>query len=481
MKPLLILLFWITILTDSYSQNSFQMKISTINDDWPSDFVMMPDGGFIMSYISRPDYTSSYTNHFIRVNKQGEITSQDSISNPNGSCIIYNMLLSSGGNIIGVGQWQDQDGNNELWYTCIDTMLTIHWNKKYVINGNRIFRTHSIINLDGNIISGAHISPSQSIFDSGLLFIETTSTGDTIRTKYHYPGGFHPIYDFIKQGDYYKALAIIDDISLSDIVSMDSVFNVISTSPVPYQISNCMTAKPITDTTMYVSGCGIYGAADSDIGIIKISDPNTLIFENHIGKIGDTVDYGGADRSMDFIDKNHIFLAGTSNIDLYYGTYSAMPSWYVLSSLDSMLNVRWVKYYYGDACYVLRSVVATADGGAILTGSRYDYKDPANKLDIYILKVNQDGIYTSVDDPVVVSHDAIIYPNPGGDYFNIQSGPQIDGAWFVLYDMQGKALIEQNIHSTHLRIDTARLPYGTYPWQIVYKGKVIESGKWVKG
>lgn len=31
-----------------------------------------------------------------------------------------------------------------------------------------------------------------------------------------------------------------------------------------------------------------------------------------------------------------------------------------------------------------------------------------------------------------------------------------------------------------IRVNTLGLSIGTYPWQIVYKNKVVESGKWVK-
>jgi hypothetical protein len=46
--------------------------------------------------------------------------------------------------------------------------------------------------------------------------------------------------------------------------------------------------------------------------------------------------------------------------------------------------------------------------------------------------------------------------------------------------MQGKVILEQSITNAVQQLDVSMLPAGTYPWQIVYKNKVIESGKWVK-
>ncbi len=265
-----------------------------------------------------------------------------------------------------------------------------------------------------------------------MLFIKATPSGDTLQTAYKYSGDFYPIFDFFKQGSYYKALARENIYSLSSILTLDSVLNIISSDPIPYQISNCMTGKPISDTSMYISGNGIFGIASDDIGIIKINNPNTLSLSNHLGMLSDTVDYGGADQSMDFIDANNIFVAGTSNIDLTYGYYSSAPAWYNLSNLDSSLNIRWTKYYFGDACYVLRNVTATSDGGVILSGTRYDYNNPGNKLDICILKVDQDGLYTGLEEkPLVKAHDAILYPNPGRENITITIRPT--DKWRYIY------------------------------------------------
>ena len=74
----------------------------------------------------------------------------------------------------------------------------------------------------------------------------------------------------------------------------------------------------------------------------------------------------------------------------------------------------------------------------------------------------------------------VVFPNPGHDWLNIQSGPQIKGAEFSLFTLQGQAVLHETLTSTEQRINTTQLPSGTYLWQIIFKNKVIESGKWVK-
>jgi hypothetical protein len=84
------------------------------------------------------------------------------------------------------------------------------------------------------------------------------------------------------------------------------------------------------------------------------------------------------------------------------------------------------------------------------------------------------------DDNNTISSKAIAYPNPGSDNFTIEAEEQLSGAQFTLYDIQGRPVLAEKIVDTQLRVNTSGLSTGSYPWQIVYKNKVVESGKWVK-
>ena len=74
----------------------------------------------------------------------------------------------------------------------------------------------------------------------------------------------------------------------------------------------------------------------------------------------------------------------------------------------------------------------------------------------------------------------LFIPIPAQSFLIYNRGQQISGAEFYLFDVNGKALIVEKIANTQSKVNTAYLPSGTYPWQIVFKNKVIESGKWVK-
>ena len=270
---------------------------------------------------------------------------------------------------------------------------------------------------------------------------------------------------------------------MGQILTIDSLFNLIQIDAIPANMYNCTTLTNDTDTTYFLSGnYDDLNSNERDIAIMRLDENNDKLAITFFGKPGNIIDFGGYEQSMDYNTKSDIYVGGTSNQDIspINNIYSSSKSWFILSSYDSLLNLHWTRFYGGDAYYTLEGVQATSDNGCIMYGNRYDYLTQEMEKDILIIKVDEQGLYTGIGEPQVKINDAILYPNPGREQLNIQSGPQINGAAFTLYDMQGRPVLEENINATQLRLNTSNLASGTYPWQIVFKNKVIESGKWVK-
>lgn len=195
----------------------------------------------------------------------------------------------------------------------------------------------------------------------------------------------------------------------------------------------------------------------------------------------DTILYAGAVCNTALVG-DKIFVAGVYNIIPGQFPFQNQPSWIQVTRLDTALNIIDHHFYGGDAYYHPYKILATSDGGALIVGNRYDYTKPSERLyHAFALKINSKALITaSPDYPEAKSHDAIVYPNPGRDYLIIQSGLQINGALFTLFDMQGRPVLEELITSTQIKVNTSQLSAGVYPWRITYKNKVIESGKWIK-
>jgi len=192
----------------------------------------------------------------------------------------------------------------------------------------------------------------------------------------------------------------------------------------------------------------------------------------------DTLTYPGWYKNIDFIDTNNIFVGGTINAQL--PIYPASSSYIILEKLDHNLSPQWQRFYGFDAYYLLTSIMATSDSGCLLLASCYDYSTQSNKKDIFYLKVNSDGLLTATNDKIPIVHDAIVYPNPGSDNLIIQSGLQISGAEFKMFSFEDKLVISKKLYERKDNLETQMLSQGCYIWQIVFHGKVVESGKWIK-
>jgi hypothetical protein len=260
---------------------------------------------------------------------------------------------------------------------------------------------------------------------------------------------------------------------------IDSSLTILNVDPIPNSVYWYNALKKINDSSYYLSG-NIHPNQSYDYAVMLLDENNDCKKIYILGQ-DDTIDYAGTVQSMDFLNPNKIFVGATSNIALGSGHYGQQNSWYALSNFDSALNLRWTKYYGGDAYYLLQSVVATQDGGAILVGTRYDYPTQSNQCDIYLIKVNENGVLTNDDhkQPSPV-HDAIVFPNPGSGYCIIESGPQISGAEFRMTSIDGKQVIAKTLNERRTTLGTQILPSGTYVWQIFFKNKVMETGKWIK-
>jgi|GEM_PF-3311224 hypothetical protein len=237
--------------------------------------------------------------------------------------------------------------------------------------------------------------------------------------------------------------------------------------------------KFINDTTFILSGKkdpDNTPPRDDNVWLM-ILDTNNIMYHSVITGSIDTIDHPAV-RNLVVSNNGHILAGFTKNPYFVVGAY---PTWFGLSCFDTSLNPLWIKYFGDGANWMLYFIMATSDGGCLLAGSYYDWNTQYNERDLVVVKVDSAGIITSVpDNGLTIAHDAIVYPNPGREMLTIESGPQIAGAVFVLFDMAGKTLLEHKlIHSTET-ISTTHLPPGLYLWNITFKGKPVENGKWIK-
>jgi hypothetical protein len=482
MKKQILFLLLFLLYNFVSGQNTFTLLISDSTNEYPGDIIELSDHSFVLSsgfFTSSPDQA---TQKFFKINDKGKITHDTIFENSQGRSNLSTMVYINDTNIFCVGDWGNLNENDQKWVVSIDSAFNINWSKKYQFNYNYVKTASAFLNSKGKIISAATASNSSNYALHYLSFEEYTVSGDSVRFTIDSSAVYPNIFDmaeFPNNGMYRAAVSGYGQNAPGQILMIDSSFMIVDIDPMPNGVYWYNAIKKINDSSYYLSG-NVHVNTSYDYAVMSMNE-NNICKKISILSQGDTINYAGIIQSMDFIDPNKVFLGATSNLALYSGHYGEQNSWYALSNFDSSLNLRWTKYYGGDAYYILESVVATMDGGVIMTGTRYDYPTQSYKCDMYIVKVNENGVLT--DDNHLLPppiHDAIVYPNPGTDHLIIQSGPQVSGAEFRMLSINGMQVFSKNLTERKMIVNTRDFSSGTYVWQIVFNDRVVETGKWIK-
>ncbi|MCX6286188.1 MAG: T9SS type A sorting domain-containing protein, partial [Bacteroidetes bacterium] len=191
-----------------------------------------------------------------------------------------------------------------------------------------------------------------------------------------------------------------------------------------------------------------------------------------------TVSYPAYNTNLDFLNVNNIFLGGIANQD-WGGIFSYNLSFIILGKIDSSLNLTWQKYYGGDMYYMVWSIIATTDGGCIIGASSNDLTTQGEERDVYILKVDSNGIVTGINNqPPVLTPEVIVYPNPGNDRIYVET--QLKNAIFFLYDLTGREVLHACLLPVRNSIQVQNLKSGLYIYKLIQNSQVKECGKWIK-
>jgi len=180
-------------------------------------------------------------------------------------------------------------------------------------------------------------------------------------------------------------------------------------------------------------------------------------------------------KGLDFTDPENIWVVAHNDWVAPTGTEI-----YKIYLFDSQFNVKGSKYYGGDTRYDFYHLLATQDGGCLLTGN-IKQEQGTMLRDIFIKKVMPDDILTGMDEKVFTEFkDVLVYPNPVLDKIFLKTDRQ--GLKFNIYSANGSIVYQADI-DVHRQneINIAWLPAGFYIYSITNaNGKAIDGGKLLK-
>jgi len=492
MKKILIALQFIIFSQFSFSQiTTWKLLINTENDRLIIDMLVSENQMVYLTGLEKIPDSYHESGFILKLNKNGELTDSSFYSNPDSSIFVNNIIPDTAtGFIISMLSVSKTSIRNNCGFQLkrIDTNLNTISNSKHFHfppEYNALW-LNTQYGIENNIMILGYIfpvnTPKMFIYKLNLSF-------DSLQAKiYLNDGAILPAY--LKQLPNYSYWLIRK--LHSNYVLVDSSLNLISSEQgtIPRSISVRYGLKWDSDSSFYLAGDYVVGFSnrlnnyERDIGFFHQFYPfdTTGVIFNKQGAI-DTNDFPAIKGALDYKNKDSIFIGGSKNLQIADPYFAQGPSWFSLIQTDSMLNIRWERFYGGDAYYNMTKLIATKDGGCIMAGTRFDYKAHpwVRERDIYIVKVNAEGLLTGTGkhaDKFV--HDAIVYPNPGSNAIQVRVAAQHPRSVFRLYDINGKLVMEHGINGKTARFNTTFLKAGTYVYSITGKNGLNESGKWVK-
>ncbi|MDD5507044.1 MAG: T9SS type A sorting domain-containing protein [Bacteroidales bacterium] len=469
-------------------QNTFEITFAREEDQKIHQVVEDEEGNFVLVGIIRNLETGFPEGYILKIDESGNLLNEeifhinDTISNYFFDIHFFNDQYY----IIGTHF-------TNLWYLVLNKDLEIQNQTVHGIPPDSWFSyMNSILDSDSNFVITGYTTRwdtypnGDTIPNSDVFFYKLSTEGDSITSKFYPTDDVLTMsFDIIEKPDSsgyfaygFKYSADLPYAGQRFELSkdMDSIF----VDTIPYGLYSYCSLEILNDSSILICG----GGGDHEVfGQYSLNALSTTI-DNH------AINYGAFKKEENMREfssyfqgvsrfEDNIYIGGNSNFNYANPFFSESDSWFHLVKINPDITPRWEYWYGGDAYYHMYSMIATSDGGCLMVGNRYDSEIQYLERDIYVVKVNSDGLIVWTEEIPLINRTASVYPNPGTNQLNIRV-PQKESD-FELINQKGQVVIRQSIKNSPSTINTERLESGIYFYRVLNKKtSIIESGKWVK-
>lgn len=484
MRRTLISVALVLISLGLFAQYSFDLHLDEDSDQKVYD-IIETDNSYILVGTDSFSPDTFANGYIIELEKQGEITQELIFPNELGGYFFFNIHQYADEYYILASKGDSSASKSDLALLKFDQNLDLI--DEHLINmpeGYWYSYMNSIIDSDTNIVIGGYATRSNGsgLYRSDPLLFKLNMLGDSLSSKLMVvpQQPFRNIYDLLEKPDssgYYAFGAWFDHISGGEILTLNKELDSIRLDNIPNGIAEYYSPIYLSDTTFVVYGNGSHNFnAEDEVAISVFDKEMNSLYYQHFTRDEDMQEHPSMIRGLSKND-DYIYMGSFSNFNPPNPFYSNYPSWYHLVKMDYELNVVWEKYFGGDAYYFPYSILATEDGGCIMAGNRYD-GEQYHSRDIYIVKVNSEGLIVWTQEIDLSDNKSQVFPNPGKAYLELHTG--IYPATLQLHNLNGHLVLEEVINSNVSRVNTLELSSGTYIWSLVKEGELVESGKWIR-
>jgi hypothetical protein len=451
------------------------LKDSTY-DNRVNDAIELPNGEFIIVGM-RILQLDSLTANLVKLDAYGNLIHQNILRfNGNSSALLSIVQLSENRFILSGTTYQG--ASNNLWLCTIDSSLNVISQRSFILGTYSLFFNKMKLDYQNKILVFGTVD---SISWPHSFIFKLTSNMDSISCRI-YNQQWSEEQDLIERSDHNGYYFLANGFGSTDsgkILSLDTEFNIEKITELTDGIGYHGTLKLLDSTHIIV--CGERAPAGNlnkaSIGV-QLYDTNfNIIHYSYYGKT-DTVELPALFKSLDFSDPLSVFIGGTSNMFQY--EFVRSDNWYRLNNIDTAFNLKWERFYGGDGDYALYGILATRDGGCLMYGTLWDYRNnPDYTRYLRLIKVSKDGLLSDKNGkPSDKTREVILYPNPGTDRIIVESG--LKNLMVSFFDMTGDCVIKKSIQSMVETLDVSELSSGIYLYRFTLGDKVIDCGKWIR-
>ncbi|MDP2237376.1 MAG: T9SS type A sorting domain-containing protein [Bacteroidales bacterium] len=490
-KAIFFLFLTLIISQPTFSQQTFEKLISNSKDETIQDIIEEENGNFLLAGRSIINESSSISGYILQLDSFGNILFE-STSFPVGDYSWFSSVYKINGNYYLLGTIKEtmDPKDDRLWYLKLNPDLQVVDQKTFPLPMKRWFSyINSIVDSDTNFVLTGYATrndttPGGVVFHNhDAFFYKISLEGDSLASHFYTSDiPWHFSFDIIESTDksnYYAYVShFISGVTEYDSqrLTLDKNLDSIAIEPIPFYMYDPNSPVYLNETDVLISGKGMGDYPRHHVIAIH-NEAGEIINTNHFKK----EPYREQPPMKNGISKfgDNIFVGGISNFDIGNPFWSSQNSWFHLVKVNADLSMVWEKWFGGDAYYFMYNILATRDGGCIMVGNRYDDQTQNQERDVYIVKVNGDGLIVWEREISMNDRFSIVYPNPGHQ-LNIRLAAQHSQALLSLFDQYGRLVLQQQLTQPESLVETTHLLSGVYLYQLTGSTGLSESGKWVK-
>jgi hypothetical protein len=470
------------------AQHSFERIISEPEDQIINDVIEDNDGNYIMAGRIKDAESSFYSGYIIKFDSTGNSLQEEIISsNESISSLFFNIHLFNNHFYILGSQIVTYPDTSKLWYLKLNLNLEIEGSKLLNIpNGRSFSYMNSIIDSDTNFVVTGYTTRMDETnnYNNDAFFYKLNINGDSLKSKFYTsPVPLHFSFDIIEKFDNSSYFAFVSHFTnifgtSGQRMILDKNLDSLAIDSIPKQVYDYYSPVYLNQNDILI--CGKRGAEppiDYALNVLSITS-NCQLNDYNTFKKGAYRDHPAMFNSVSK-NGNNIYIGGTSNLDYSNPFWSTFNSWFHLVKINPDITTIWEYWYGGDAYYFLYSILATNDGGCLMVGSRYDNNTQDQERDIYVVKVDSNGLITWTKEIPTDKQETSIYPNPGTSQLNIKTKGNLKD--FELLNINGQVVIREMLDKNNSIINVESIKPGIYFYRLVdKKNKTVETGKWIK-